>query len=381
MRALRSRGLRAYMIVAALAAAPLTAAGVSAHAATHASPRVPNACLMFRHHPGHFGGVMRAAPVRASLKARCRAIKFDSNAIGTAGLIWHGGPVMDTASTGPVVITPIYWNPSGHPMAVAYKNLISQYWADVAAASGSHTDVFSILTEYFGSNGSITGQFTAGTPISDTRALPSSGCTVASNDRTNIYSDGTGYNACLDKAQVQAEINRIITARGLTRDLGHFYILYLPKAVESCTNAGSTTTSSNACSINHQPSAAFCAYHDEGASTLIYTNLVFPIYESPTGLTCGSDATFGTVETPNGNPDADTAINPSSSEFSDAVTDPDHVTGWLDANGFEIGDLCSFVYGSTSGSAGALYNQVINGHHYLTQEEFSNNALGCLQSE
>jgi hypothetical protein len=37
-------------------------------------------------------------------------------------------------------------------------------------------------------------------------------------------------------------------------------------------------------------------------------------------------------------------------------------------------------------SPGALYNQVINGHHYLTQEEFSNRDFlktgnGCLPSE
>jgi hypothetical protein len=37
------------------------------------------------------------------------------------------------------------------------------------------------------------------------------------------------------------------------------------------------------------------------------------------------------------------------------------------------------------GSPGEFYNQVINGHHYLTQEEFSNQDFavtkkGCLQS-
>ena len=42
--------------------------------------------------------------------------------------------------------------------------------------------------------------------------------------------------------------------------------------------------------------------------------------------------------------------------------------------------------GPTSGTPGALYNQTINGHHYLTQEEFSNNSFfqsggGCLQGE
>jgi hypothetical protein len=39
----------------------------------------------------------------------------------------------------------------------------------------------------------------------------------------------------------------------------------------------------------------------------------------------------------------------------------------------------------TSGTAGQLYNQAINNHRYLTQEEFSNNSFfqrgGGLQSE
>jgi hypothetical protein len=384
MRALRGRGLRTSLLVAAMAAAPLTVAGM-ANAATHPSPQVPNACKALSHHPGHAGGVTRAMPVKASIKALCGTSKFDDPAIGTPPLIWHNGPMMGTTSTGPVVVTPIYWNPSGHPMTAAYKNLISRYWADVAAASGASTNVFSVLTEYSGTNGFINYQITAGKPISDTRALPKSGCKVASNDTSGIYADGTGYNACIDDAQIQAQTNTVITARGLTRDLAHIYILYLPKGVESCFNSGSTTTSSNACSVNHQPSAAFCAYHSEGAATMIYADLVFPIYTSGTGFTCGSDAKFPVVESPNGNVDADVEISPSSHEVSEAITDPDTMTGWYDSSGFEIGDECAYVYGSTSGSAGALFNQTINGHNYLTQEEFSNNdfavtGLGCLQS-
>jgi hypothetical protein len=44
------------------------------------------------------------------------------------------------------------------------------------------------------------------------------------------------------------------------------------------------------------------------------------------------------------------------------------------------------VFGRTHGTPGAHYNHLINNHHYLTQEEFSNRdfsqtGLGCLQSE
>jgi hypothetical protein len=311
-------------------------------------------------------------------------IRLSQPALGTPPLLFHGGKVMMTPSSSPLVFTPIFWNPAGHTMAAAYKSLITTYISDVAAASGQTTNVYSVPNEYSGTNGQIHYSITAGAAINDINALPASGCTVASNDRAGIYADGTGYNSCLDDAQLQAQVNSITAAHGLPHNLSHIYVLYLPKAVESCFSPGSTTTSSNACTINHQPSAAFCAYHSEDPASAIYANLPFPIYKSGTGFTCGSEGTFGVLETPNNNPDADTVINPSSHEVNEAITDPDTRTGWFDSSGFEIGDECNFVYGPTQGTAGHLFNQVINGGHFLTQEEFSNKDFakthaGCVQ--
>jgi len=112
----------------------------------------------------------------------------------------------------------------------------------------------------------------------------------------------------------------------------------------------------------------------------------FPIYSSPVGFTCGSDARFPQIETPNGDPDADTEVSPTSHEIMEAITDPDTSTGWYDSSGFENGDECAYVFGATQGASGQLYNQVIHRRHYLTQEEFSNldfakTGGGCLQSE
>lgn len=381
--ALTGRGLRVPLtLVAAVGAATLSMAGASAQAAVHTSSHAVHCIVKARGkaHSGHISGFIRPT----AMNPHCRVHNADDPANGTPPLIYHGGAMMGTSSTGKLVVTPIYWNPTGHTMTTAYKNLITQYWNDVAAASGTHTNVFSTLTQYTGTNGAVNYSFTAGTAISDTHSLPSSGCTVASNDRTGIYSNGTGYNACLDDAQIQAETSRIITANHLPIDLAHIYLLYLPKAVEQCINPGSTTTSSNQCTINHQPSAAYCAYHSIESNGTVYGNMPFPIYQSGTGFTCGSDAKFPTIETPNGNADADTEISPSSHEVAESITDPDTSTGYYDSSGYENGDECAYVYGGTSGSAGALYNQTINGHHYLTQEEFSNSdfavtGLGCLQ--
>ncbi len=181
---------------------------------------------------------------------------------------------------------------------------------------------------------------------------------------------------------------------GLPHNLNHIYELFLPKGIESCILPGETTSGANgqACTVNNEGPAptgttAYCAYHSTDLNRAVYANLDYPIYDSATGFTCGSNLTFGVVESPNGNLDADTEVSPLSHETSEAVTDPDTETGWFDSTGNEIGDDCAYIYGATRGTAGALYNQTINGQHFMTQEEFSNRVfarsngtIGCVQS-
>ena len=277
------------------------------------------------------------------------------------------------------------------PFTALLAGLIARraYFSDVAKASGRTNNVYSTATEYSGTDGTIRYQVQLGTPINDTSPLPADGCKLLHKDTSGIYADGSGYNACIDDAQVIAETDRVVTANGLPRNLAHNYVLFLPKHVESCFFAGETSTAKNACTINYEPSAAFCAYHSQAPSSTIYSNMPYPIYQSAVGFTCSSDARsagFGVVEAPNGNPDADTEVSPASHEVMEAWTDPDTTTGWFDSSGFENGDECAYIFGPTSGTPGALYNQTISGHHYLTQEEFSNNSFfqsggGCLQGE
>jgi len=367
-----------------------TGLAVATPMAASAAPQSPKACGLPTR-SGHIAGIIPAmgkcqsnsvSQIAGSTRGAHNA---SDPALGTPPLIFHGGSVMMTPSTSPLTVTPIFWNPTSFPMASAYKSLITSYLNDVAAASGQNTNVFSVLNEYSGTNGQISYSVKVGTSINDTDALPKSGCTVARTDKRRIYADGSGYSACLDDAQLQAEINSITAASGLPHNLSNIYVLYLPQHVESCFNPGSTATAANECTINFQPSAAFCAYHSEAASSAVYANMPYPIYQSATGFTCGSDGSFGVVESPNGNPDADVVISPTSHEISEAITDPDTMTGWFDSSGFEIGDECNFVYGATQGTAGQLFNQVINGQHFLTQEEFSNKdfaltAGGCVQA-
>jgi hypothetical protein len=393
----RRRGLRASVTLIAACAATLAGAGGSALAALQSSSQAAAACVSKAKTPvrvGHISGILGAPAASAACQATNPGNFAGDTARGNPPLIWHGGAVMGTAETGPIVITPIYWAPADHPMAGDYQSLITRYINDVAAASGSTSNVFSILPEYFGSDGSIRYDIQAGTPIIDTNPLPANGCILNHKDTTGIYADGSGYNACLDDAQVQAETNSVVAAHKLPVNITHIYAMFLPKQVEACFLPGVTTNTQKgqqACTINYEPSAGFCAYHSQAPNGTEYANMPFPIYLSGAGFTCGSNARIafpGVIETPNNNPDADTEISPTSHEVNELITNPDNngvtASGWYDVAGYENGDECAYVYGTPQGAPGHFYNQVINGHNYLTQEEFSNASFfasggGCLQ--
>lgn len=369
----------------AVVASTLLAGTPSAWATTHAAAACPSSMTPGPSRVGRFAGIVH--PLRTS--SGCSSSDIGSGAEapygGTPPLLNHGGPVMSTQATGDkVVVTPIFWEPTGNAFTAGYKATITQYLTDLAHDSGRLNNVFSSLYQYSGSNGAINYKMHLGSPISVTAGLPADGCTVESSDSTNVYADSSGYSHCLDDAQVVAETNAVVAAHSLPSGLGHLYVIFLPKHVESCFNPGATNTSANACTLNHQPSAAYCAYHSMTSGGTVYANMPFPAYQSGTGYSCTKESLGGGIQSPNGNTDADVEISPLSHEMAEAITDPDVTTGWYDSSGNENGDDCAYIYGTLSGSSGTHYNQTINANHYLTQEEFSNedfvaNASGCVQ--
>ena len=87
---------------------------------------------------------------------------------------------------------------------------------------------------------------------------------------------------------------------------------------------------------------------------------------------------------PNG-PSDGALIGGLSHEHNESITDPLPNDAWTDGagrnHGFENGDQCVGAMGTPLGTApnGAKYNQVINGHFYWYQEEWSNLGHTCLQ--
>jgi hypothetical protein len=93
---------------------------------------------------------------------------------------------------------------------------------------------------------------------------------------------------------------------------------------------------------------------------------------SPSG--CGSG------QSPSGDAAADSTINVVSHEHNEAITDA-LGNAWFDRRGYENGDKCAWNFGVALGSNGnGQYNQVINGHDYYLQQEWSNHSSGCVLS-
>ena len=290
-------------------------------------------------------------------------------------VVYHGGSVM----AGGVTVHTIFWAPSGYAFQGSpgagiptYKGLIQQFFTDTAANSGTsgkcektteECNIFSTLTQY--AEGTSPGAITAGQykisyqssnandSINDTDPYPS-GCTSPQDTK-----------ACITDEQLQAEVQKVIESHGGERGLHNLWFVFLPPNVDEC-------ISIDVCGTN-----AFGGYHSlsslEPEETTIYAVAIDPIIEVG-AIAPGAD--------PSGNPDAEVAIDIAGHETNEAMTDPEG-TGWMDPNGYEVGDKCEFgpQHGTPLGFApnGSPFDQLINKHEYLLQEIWSGDDHGCVQ--
>jgi hypothetical protein len=276
-------------------------------------------------------------------------------------VLFHGGSVM----SGQVTIHTVFWAPAGYRFdgspgggVPGYESLVRQFFADVAHDSGQATNVFSTLSQYpdvAGPGGYRISYSAAQDSIDDGDPYPPPDQQCASPG---------GVPTCLTDHAVQHELNRVIQSRDPAgRGLGDVWLMLLPPAVDECTQPG-------ACGTN-----TFTGYHslsNLGRGPVIYAVLVDPLIEG--SLPQGSD--------PQGNPEAEVTLDAAAHETVEAMSDPEGA-GWMDPNGFEIGDKCEAgpQTGTPLGFApdGSPYDQLIDGHEYLIQTIWSNTARGCVQ--
>jgi hypothetical protein len=350
-------------LLAALAC--LAFAGLSSSALASASHRLSLGQTTFHPRIGNALGLIPPVPDQGK-----RNFEPNEGGIYTA-VTYHGGPTM----TGGVTVHTLFWAPPGYSFqgspgagVLGYEPLIQQYFTDVAldstgtsgsACTASSCNVFTVEPQYgWGTSpGGITsGQNTINynsvtDTVNDTDPYPA-GCTSPEDTK-----------ACVTDQEVQQEVDHVIqSTAGTPRGLNNLWYVYLPPDVDECIAPGVCDTT------------AFGGYHslsNVGHGVTVYAVTGDPLIET--------DGVYSAPH-PQGNPDAEVAIDISAHETNEAMTDPTGI-GYLDPNGWEVADKCEFgpQHGTPLGFVnGQPYNQVVNGHKYWTQEMWSNNDHGCV---
>ena len=335
---------RAALVVAA-ALAQLTLAVATASAAP--APGVGAGIVAPVPQQARLGGIFGVVPAgREGSRPTASALAGSSFATAS-NLLYNGGPVMHTNKT-----FAIYWIPSGYSVSPKYMSLINQYFTDVGAASGSTSTVYATDTQYYDTvNGNILNSSSFGGSYVDTSPLPASGC---ADSYTSV---------CLTDAQLRQEIQRVVTARGWQAGPTSLFHLFTARGIGSCFSSASST-----CAFSY-----YCAYHSNigsGSNEILYANMP---YADTASTRCDAGPR------PNGD-DADATLNVTSHEHNEAITDP-LGNAWYDSSGNENGDKCAWNFGMPLGStANGQYNQLINGHPYYIQLEWSNATSSCVGS-
>jgi hypothetical protein len=313
-------------------------------------PGAPNLNPTSRGRTAHIMPTVQGA--RALAKARALA------PFAGGPLVYHaGGSIMPRAK-----LYAIFWIPAALQnggstvMPVAYQNLQTRLLADYTAhgIDNNNTQYYQILgstTTYIqNAAGVILTNGFAGSFV-DNSPYPNSGC-------TDTFTPGN----CITDAQIQAEIQKVISLAGWTSGRNKMFLLYTSSGEGSCM----PTPTGPVCAYTD-----YCAYHSFiGTSPpIIYANMPFGNLS-----TCQLSGT----PSPNGDALADAVASIATHEITESITDPLGNAWFRDSDLLEIGDICNFDYGTNTWDAG-LANQQWNGHFYEVQQEFNNHTNTCVQ--
>jgi hypothetical protein len=247
---------------------------------------------------------------------------------GSGNLVSHGGPVENGSRN-----YLIFWGfppteahstctspcPAGDLMPYAYE--ISKFFMDV-----SSTHLYSLLGQY-GVNGPST--------------------------YNGAWADVPAAKTTLTDADVQAEVAKARAATGWPGGVGNNYIVFTPPGVKECSSFGCSATD-------------FCGYHDYTTGNTPYAIIPYPE---------NSSASCTAVGAPNVVPGADDAINITSHELFEILTDP-LLSAWWDGAGYEVGDKCAWIFGPRN-PAVVGGDVTVGTDSYLVQEEYSNSLGDC----
>ncbi len=350
------------------------------------------------------GGFSLAAPLSELCTTSCSGPLLYHGTGPEAGVVMHK-----------VKVYLIQWEPpepsangqagtSFEALPSSYLPEIETFIKDVAAASGTLGNVFSVDTLYgeSGAPGAYSSEF--GGAFIDKDPYPErelSTCPVATAEEPYLppenqpcISDGEGPSGEPDYQLIEEVAKFAIAHPSLSTELGALYVMLAPHDVNSCSGFEGGVA---VCNTDY-----YCAYHSalvfrhsNEEHLVVYANMP---YDDVPGCE--------TPDQPHGSP-ADPEIDTLSHEDNESVTDP-LGNAWFDIGGNEVADKCTYPffdplidfdpaaddYGPLLGGTpaeftevggepvlkklGTAYNQAIDGRHYLTQREWSNAAGGCV---
>ena len=341
-------------------------------------PVGPYTCLSFTNGQTKGRQIVTVAPLATT------TTKITSCSHNCHPVTFHGGNVMRTLTA-----YVIFWLPHGYTFDPGgsdsfYESRMKSFFSDLQG-----TRYFKLLTQYWDYQGSIQDQVTLGGAYID--RTPYEHCAYSGLDCT--HAAGTRRDPLLD-SDIEGEINRALKANPKwSVAQTHEFFVYTGFGIEEC--AGSKPGQD--CTYSPDDSG-FCAYHsffyDDGFQSpldqnppYIYSFVPAPSEETPTyGCTAQDFGFFGAV--PGGDDNATMAINFTSHEMFESITDPLYspngppTSGWFDdkvdahtPGQGEIGDLCFTNFGQIGGDGGNV--TLRHGDRYLVQTEWSNLTNSC----
>lgn len=157
------------------------------------------------------------------------------------------------------------------------------------------------------------------------------------------------------KATMQEILHIVFDAVNTTHVSGHkaVYHVFLPKGTDMCRVAGE-------CYSPDDPNNwVFCAFHGSvDFSSTVHALFSVEPYQAVPGCEIPGQTPHGVI---------DATASTLSHELIETMTDPD-LNAWFNGLfGFEIADICSAF----------ATNQLLNGHNYFLQSEYSNRIHSC----
>ena len=211
-----------------------------------------------------------------------------------------------------------------------------------------------IITNYLSNIGGSSHQAINNTYyqiISGVKTFVSNSVTLAGQKSDN-YSLGKN----LTDANIQTIVSNAI-AGGLAKDTnGVYFVLTAPDV----------TATSGFCT-------QYCGWHTYG--TISGSNIKYSFVGNP--AKCISSCAGQTSKSPNNSLGVDAMISVIQHELEETITDP-KLNAWYDSQGYENGDKCAWIFGTTSTAAnGSKYNLTIGGKQYLVQQNWNASTNSC----